>query len=145
MDADGCKQEEPLCFQDDELANTKIKVAKEIDYEEKYDANYVAYIFDDFINVYDIWREENGLSVSVDNAYEITSSMADKLGRICRQVKHMERNDPKPDWPDGMTEDMVGLLVYMIMLKNHYNIDMTEGMKNEMEKAVEQHSKKERE
>ena len=103
--------------------------------------NEVIETFKNFLLRCDIWRKENGLSGDIDNAYEITTSLADKVGRICRQVKHQERNDPKPDWPDGMMEDMAGVLAYLIILKNHYNIDISEGMRQEFEKAVEQHSR----
>ena len=67
--------------------------------------------------------------------------MSDKLGRICRYVKHQERNDPKSDWPEGMTTEMTGLLAYMILLKNYYNVDFVKGMELEFDKAVEQHKK----
>ena len=96
--------------------------------------------FNKFLKSYDIWRDFNGLSGSIDNVHEIVSAMTDKLGRIARQVKHQERNDPKPDWPDGMTSEMVGLLICMIILKNKYNVDISKGMKTELEKAIEQHS-----
>jgi len=98
--------------------------------------------FNDFLTLYDFFRRENGLSSHIDNVHEIITSMTDKLGRICRYVKHFERNDPKEDWPDGMTEEMSGLLVYMIILKNYYGVDISNGMKKELNKAVEQHSKK---
>ena len=104
-------------------------------------ANDVVKLFNEFINGYDLWRKNNNISGSIDNVYEILTAMMDKLGRICRYVKHQERNDPKSDWPEGMTSEMAGLLVYMIILKNYYNIDISEGMKKELEKAIEQHSK----
>ena len=102
----------------------------------------IAFLFHRFLSGYDKWREDNNLSGSIENVHEIISSMTDKLGRIARYVKHQERNDPKPDWPDGMTTEMAGLLIYMIMLKNHYNVDILNGMKIELEKAIEQHSRK---
>ena len=101
----------------------------------------VVKFFNEFVNSYDLWREKNNISGSIDNAYEILTAMIDKLGRICRYVKHQERNDPKSDWPEGMSSEMVGLLVYMIVLKNYYDIDISEGMKKELEKAIKQHSK----
>ena len=103
-------------------------------------ADDVARNFQHFLNSYDYWRKQNGLSGSIDNVHEIISAMTDKLGRIARQVKHQERNDPKPDWPDGMTEEMTGLMIYMIMLKNHYGVDIFKGMRKELNKAVEQHT-----
>ena len=103
-------------------------------------ADDVAKNFRHFIHSYEYWRKSNGLSGSIDNVHEIISAMTDKLGRIARQVKHQERNDPKADWPEGMTEEMSGLLIYMIILKNHYGVEIYEGMRNELNKAVEQHT-----
>lgn len=103
--------------------------------------NDVVKLFNEFLNSYDFWRKNNNISGSIDNVYEILTAMTDKLGRICRYVKHQERNDPKSDWPEGMTSEMAGLLVYMIILKNYYNIDISDGMKKELEKAIKQHSK----
>ena len=100
--------------------------------------------FKNFLFIYDIFRKEQGLSANLKNVFEITSSMSDKLGRICRYVKHQERNDPKPDWPEGMTTEMAGLLLYMILLMNYYQVDITNGIRLELEKSVEQHAKKEK-
>ena len=97
--------------------------------------------FYDFLGMYELFRLQNNLSGSISNVHEIISSMTDKLGRIARYVKHQERNDPKPDWPDGMATEMAGLLVYMVMLKNHYDISISKDMKIELEKAVSQHNK----
>lgn len=97
--------------------------------------------FNRFLFLYDSFRKENNLSGKIENKYEITTSLADKVGRICRQVKHAERNDHKSDWPDGMTEDIAGVIVYLIILKNSYDIDLSDGIKSELEKAVQQHSK----
>jgi len=98
--------------------------------------------FNIFLTNYEEWRIEHGLSGKITNVYEILAALTDKLGRVCRQVKHQERNDPKPDWPEGMTTEMAGLLIYLILLKNNYNVDMAEGMCNELQKSVSQHSKK---
>lgn len=105
-------------------------------------ANDVVYKLEEFFKYYDMWRWKNGLSAKIDNSYEITTSLADKVGRICRQVKHFERNDPKPDWPDGMVEDMAGLIVYLMILKNRFDVDVVNGFLNEMKKAAEQHGSK---
>ena len=98
-----------------------------------------------FFFTYDQWRKQNGLSGSIDNVHEICNSMTDKHGRICRQVKHVERNDPKSDWPTGMTEAMMGYLVYMIMLMNKYSDTKKpggyrQGFLNELNAAIDQHS-----
>lgn len=193
MDADGCKQDTPLCFEEDNVTdglsddaqrllekvlderlerlekkhgcradsmgflskdisrriNAKFMACAAInqDYEEKRKRDMenstpekVVGAFNSFLHDYDVFREANGLSGSINNVYEILAAMTDKLGRIARQVKHQERNDPKPDWPDGMTIEMAGLVIYMIILKNYYNVDISEGMKQELEKAIEQHA-----
>jgi len=108
-------------------------------YKEEYTHNVIK-DFNRFLESYESWRKLNGLSGSIDNAHEIISAMTDKLGRIARQVKHQERNDPKPDWPNGMTIEMAGLLIYMIILQSRYNVDISDGMKEELEKAIKQHS-----
>lgn len=97
--------------------------------------------FQKFIDTYEAWRLRAGLSGKIDNVYEILAAMSDKLGRICRYVKHQERNDPKPDWPEGMTTEMAGLLIYMMILKNYYDIDLLKGLAIETDKAVRQHKK----
>jgi len=110
-------------------------------WEEEIGVDGVTHTFKNFLNCYDAWRKQNSLSSSIENKYEITTSLADKVGRICRQVKHFERNDPKPDWPDGMTEDISGVLVYLIILMKSYDIDLSTGLTNELAKSIEQHSK----
>ncbi len=97
--------------------------------------------FSRFLSDYKAFNDENNIANNIDNAYEITTSLSDKVGRICRQVKHKERNDPKPDWPDGISSDMMGVIVYLIILKNKYNIDIEKGFETELKKAIEQHKK----
>ena len=92
-----------------------------------------------FLNTYRQFRRDNGLASSGYNAFEICTSLSDKHGRICRQIKHAERNDSKDDWPSGMTEAMAGYLIYMEMLLEKYGSDMTIGLKNEMESAIRQY------
>ena len=100
----------------------------------------VAKLFNEFISGYDYWRSLNGLSSSTDNIHEALTAMSDKHGRLCRQIKHFERNDPKPDWPEGMTESIVGYLIYALMVLKKYDVDILKGMKNELQNAVDQHS-----
>ena len=107
---------------------------------ENITAAELAQSFKQFLFLYEIFRTENNLSAKIDNKYEITTSLADKVGRICRQVKHFERNDPKPDWPKGISEDITGVLIYLVILMNSYELDISEGLINELNKAVEQHS-----
>ena len=106
------------------------------------DSAEVATKFQDFLDTYDSFRETNGLSGSIANVYEILSAMSDKHGRICRQIKHYERKDAKPDWPNGMTEAMIGYIVYMIMLLKKYDVNIKDGLIKELESSVAQYSKK---
>jgi len=110
----------------------------------KVDANLVVKIFEGFIGTYHCFRADNGLKSIKKNPmdpFEICTSMLDKLGRIARQVKHTQRNDPKPDWPNGMTEAMTGLLVYMIMLLDSCGVDISDGMKTELLESIKQYKK----
>ena len=103
----------------------------------------VACAFEDFLNVYDNFRFVNHIgSGKKPNAFEICTAMMDKMGRISRQVKHFERNDPKEDWPDGLSEAMTGLLIYMLLLMNNYNLDIYDGMVIELKSAIKQYTKK---
>lgn len=95
--------------------------------------------FEQFLKMYEEFRIKNNLLSKINNPYEILTAMTDKLGRICRQVKHFERDDPKADWPNGMVEDMAGLLIYWVLLRNKYELDIADGMRNELLKAAEQH------
>lgn len=101
----------------------------------------VAQAFKDFDSLYEIFRNDNNLSGRIGSAYEICTSLADKVGRICRYAKHEQRNDPKPDFPEGMMEEVAGVIIYLILLKNYYRQDFEEGIRSELERAVSQHSK----
>ena len=85
--------------------------------EPKVEPKDVIKEFKQFLETYKAFKTDHNLPYSLDNPYEILASMSDKLGRICRYIKHFERNDPKPDWPEGMTTEMTGLLSYMILLQ----------------------------
>jgi ATP/ADP translocase len=78
----------------------------------------------------------------VPNIHEVLSSMSDKHGRICREVKHLEREDPRDNWANEMMESMSGYLAYMAMIIRRYNLssEIRIGMYSELIKAVEQHS-----
>ena len=105
------------------------------------DAETVTQTFNKFLIDYELFRKSNNLSGSLDNVHESISGMVDKLGRISRYVKHNERSDPKEDWPDGLTKEMSGLLVYMILILNHYNLNISKGMIDEFNGSIEQHRK----
>ena len=93
-----------------------------------------------FEETYKRFREDNKLFNGNYNAFEICTALSDKHGRICRQIKHAEREDHKPDWPDGMTEAMSGYLVYTFMLLEKYGCNMEKGLRNELQSAVDQYS-----
>ena len=104
--------------------------------------NNVVESFERFLLSYNLLRKMSGMDKNkIKNVHEILTGMTDKHGRICRYIKHQERNDPKTDWPKGMTMAMTGLLVYMIMLLEHYDIDIKEGMINELNEALKQYKK----
>lgn len=103
----------------------------------------VACSFDDFLNVYHNFRFINHMGGGKKpNAFEICTAMMDKMGRMARQVKHFERNDPKEDWPDGLTEATAGLLIYMMLLIDAYHLDIYDGMVAELKSAMKQYAKK---
>jgi len=108
----------------------------------KIDANDVANGFKEFMELQKRFRKDNNLNASIDNIYEVLTAMADKHGRICREIKHFERNDPKPDWPDGLSEAVTGYINYMIMVLEKYEIDIAKGMENELQSAVDQYGDK---
>jgi hypothetical protein len=100
----------------------------------------VAKSFENFVGILELFRQMHGLKSPKKGAFEICTAMSDKLGRICRQVKHAERGDPKPDWPEGMTREIMGLLAYMIMLTQYFKVDMTKGMVAELESTIRQYA-----
>jgi len=75
MDANGNGMNDPLCFRDEH---------ENCECQRKISSTDVASKFNEFIEVYDEFREDNGLSGSVDNVYEALTAMSDKHGRICR-------------------------------------------------------------
>ena len=109
---------------------------------ESIGAEDVAYRFAEFQYAYEEFRRQNGLD-GLANVFETCTSMADKLGRVCRYVKHNERNDPKPDWEEKMGEEASGLIVYLMLLFDRYGADIHDGMVVELNKAIKQHSGKE--
>lgn len=97
-------------------------------------ANYFT-LLDEFKEKYNLYN--------LDNIHEVCNSMTDKHGRICRNVKHLERGDPRSQWKTEICESVGGWLCYMNMVLNKYGIevdDLMKGLQSEMIKAVEQHS-----
>jgi hypothetical protein len=117
-----------------------MKTKKEITTSDVVDA------FMNFLAMYNCWRKNNGLTKNIDNVFEIYTGMTDKNGRIGRYIKHQERKDPKPDWPIGMAEAMMGSIIYMNMLLCRYGDDIDiedirQGFINELSAAINQHKK----
>ena len=104
--------------------------------------NHVSTSFKKFLSDYNSFRKKNGLDKrKISNVHEILTGMTDKHGRICRYIKHQERKDPKHGWTKSVAGDFVGYLVYAIMLLEHYNINVLDGMEDELNESVRQHSK----
>jgi hypothetical protein len=113
----------------------------------KISAENVADAFQYFVEIYEKFREDNGLSntpkvVLASKRFEMCAALMDKGGRIARQIKHMEKNDPKPDWPEGMTEAMTGFIIYMLLILDSYNLKMRNGMVKELKSALKQYGDK---
>jgi len=83
----------------------------------------------------------------LENVHEPVSGIVDKLGRLVRHVKHNDRNDPKPNYPDDAAESFQGILSYLDMIMENFDDlseeELTDGMLREMLKSVKQHTKKE--
>ena len=107
---------------------------------EKITPQQVSESFANFMELYDEFRKSNGLTKGIDNIYEVLTGMTDKHGRICRQIKHFERNDQKPDWPGAVGEAMTGYFIYMMMVLDKYNIEISESMCAELESAIRQYA-----
>jgi hypothetical protein len=104
-------------------------------------ASAAAKSFSDFLAVYRRFRKDNSLG-SPQSVHEICNSMSDKHGRICRYVKHAERNDPKKGFEAKMGGAFAGYMAYAIMVMDRYRVDIERGMETEMKKAVRQHARK---
>ncbi len=107
----------------------------------KMSAQDVADAFMYFCEIYKEFREDWKLDEKAINGFEACTALSDKLGRISRQIKHFERKDKKEDWPIGMTEAMAGVLIYMLLILDTYEIDMEDGMIKELESSLKQYSK----
>jgi len=104
-------------------------------------AKRAAKSFSQFLTDYDKFRETAGLAWVIDDEYEVCTSMTDKVGRICRHMKHIRRDDPKADWKTEVPESFVGLLLYALMVVEKYDVDIERAFLDEFMKACEQHGK----
>lgn len=108
-------------------------------------AEHVVNSFIKYLTDLQKFKDQVGLK-DVENIFEVATSIADKSGRICRQIKHLERNDPKKDYKFEIIESIQGFLAYVQMIINEYDItkeDIVVGMLGELHKSIKQHSKKE--
>lgn len=101
----------------------------------------VADVFKCFHGTHKEFRKQNGLENKIKNVHEILVGMTDKHGRICRYIKHQERNDPKDNWQEEMSSSLTGYIVYALMLFEYYGIDISKGMVKELNEALKQHGK----
>lgn len=106
------------------------------------DAENCGAAFDLFEAFYKRFRTNANLAATRGSAYEVTTALADKTGRICRLVKHFKRGDPIPNTKETMEETVAGVIVYLEMLVKRYKLNMKAGFKRELMKAVVQHSTK---
>jgi len=91
------------------------------------------------------FKKINNLN-NLTDMFEVCTSLSDKHGRICRHLKHVERNDPKDNWPDELIESFQGYLAYFGMIIDKYDIQpsqLEKSIVDELMKSVEQHSNKE--
>lgn len=77
----------------------------------------------------------------INKPFEVLAGMADKLGRVAREVKHLERKDPRCDAHIEMRDGIAGVIIYALLLAELYSIDIAVGLESEMIKARIQHSK----
>jgi len=110
--------------------------------EIKDHAENVAVSYDVFRGFYSRFRRKAGLPPARKDAYEMTTALADKLGRLCRIVKHLERKDPLKNSTAMMEECVAGMVVYLEMLAQRYKLDLMSGFARELMKAVVQHGNK---
>ena len=88
------------------------------------------------------FRQQNNMKKFDGSLYEICTSLGDKHGRICRYVKHSERNDPKPDHPEGMWKEMAGYINYLTIMQDVYGMDIGYGIESELSSSVGQYGGK---
>lgn len=73
---------------------------------------------------------------------EACMGLTDKIGRVCRQLKHIIRKDPKPDARREVEDAMGGALVYLMLLAERHELSLGDGLSRELHKAMEQHKEK---
>jgi len=119
-----------------DILKKKTKEVVEVIYPEDVTDQFMT-----FMRCYKGFRKYAGLKNKISNVHEILVGMTDKHGRICRYIKHQERNDPKDNWKTEIASGLTGYIVYALMLLEHYGIDIDTGMEKELNEAIEQHGK----
>jgi hypothetical protein len=104
------------------------------------DVKAVVKAFRHFLKVYYLFKKEHKLAHTYDDAKDMTLALMAKAGNIARLVKHEQRNDPKPDYLNGLERDMFGSIAYMTVIAARYGIEFDDGMAAELLSAVEQHA-----
>ena len=99
--------------------------------------------FENYLQCLSAFKKEVGL-IDVSNIHEICNAMTDKHGRLCRHVKHVERKDPKEEWPTEAIESIAGYMAYALMFINYYKLNdfIYVNMLSELQKSIRQHARK---
>lgn len=94
--------------------------------------------FESFRRVYQQFRVYCKLK-AVKHPYEVVTAMTDKLGRVAREIKHLERKDPRPDALDSIRSGLAGIVIYALMLEAKYGCSIAAGIESELREANRQH------
>ena len=107
-------------------------------------AEKTVYTFIEYLENLQKFKDHVGLK-DVENMFEVATSIADKSGRICRQIKHIERKDPKENYKDEIIESIQGFLAYSQMVIRKYGISngyILVSVLSELQKSIKQHARK---
>ena len=117
-----------------------MSASSDIDKEIEDQAQRVAASFDEFWVNMEEFRRVSGLDGGVDkNGFEIALGVVDKAARVGRHIKHAERNDPKPGFPDSMGEEMFGVINYLYLVSEKYGVEMSSSVIAELLNSYKQH------
>jgi hypothetical protein len=106
------------------------------------EAQIVTQSLRNFLKVYWLFKRAYSLPHTFKNPFEMVAGLADKVGRVSRLVKHNMRNDPLPNAQADLESSVFGSIAYLVLLTCYYDIDMSQGVTDELIKAVTQHSEK---
>jgi len=111
----------------------------------KYKACRVITLFLTYQQEFREFKELAGLK-PIENTHECVSGAVDKLGRLTRHVKHNLRNDPKDSFPLDAVESYQGILAYLDLIIESFNLtddQIRDGIMSELQKSIKQHTNKE--